>query len=429
MTTFTARPTGSSPDAELRWIDMHASETADHPGVVDAIQARRLDGVTIEGVLTEEEAAAAVRGLDDVADLRRPAMFGSMLGMPLAELPAAPGGVADRAPYLDDAATCRAICREAFGFDVHQRVAAALTPLAGGRRIDHPWDGDRPYSAGNVRWYAPGSGGLPGPRRQRVPRSQTDGSTAHLRTTTRIRDHFSWFVVLQPPETGGALSVFDLEFEASVPRVGGLRPGRARRLRVRHRAGPAGRPRGRGHGPLRRRVALAPGRPGRRDPAPDHLRRVRRVERGRHRPQPLVLSLSRPGPAPAPQQTDVGPRGGLGVLAAAEEVDVAHLVGLDHAVGPTPVVAQAGRGRGHGEDERRPAARRGLGGEPWKSVLVEGHARPCPQGPRSEGVRPGRRGARRCARGSSARRRRHGSRARRGVRRWWRRRPGAGPRS
>jgi hypothetical protein len=45
-----------------------------------------------------------------------------------------------------------------------------------------------------------------------------DVSMAHLRTTTTTRDHLSWFLVLQAPDGGGELSVFDREFEGHAPR-------------------------------------------------------------------------------------------------------------------------------------------------------------------------------------------------------------------
>lgn len=202
--------------AAVRWREVPATEASAHSTAVDDIYGRRLDGLTLTGVLSAEEAARGVEGLEAHRADRRPAVFGSMLGMPLAELPGEGGPSGDRTPYHDDAEWTRAAITDAFGFDLHARVAGALRPLAGGREVAHSFDGDRAYSAGNVRWYDPGRGGLTAHVGNEFT-THSDWTTAQLRTTIRTQDHFSWFLILQPPESGGALSVYDLLYETHVP--------------------------------------------------------------------------------------------------------------------------------------------------------------------------------------------------------------------
>lgn len=209
-------PNRDAPSAPLRWLDLPADEAGAHPTVVDDIHARRLDGLTLSGVLSTDEAACGVEGLERDVEDRRPAVFGSMLGMPLAELPQEGGPTGDRTSYHDDARRSRQTCADAFGFDLHDRVAEALRPLAGGREVTHSHDGDRAYSAGNVRWYEPGRGGLTAHVGNEFA-THGDWTTEQLRTTVRTRDHYSWFVILQPPEDGGALSVYHLLHETHIP--------------------------------------------------------------------------------------------------------------------------------------------------------------------------------------------------------------------
>jgi len=202
------------PRAELKWIDMRADETPAHPTVVDDIYARRLDGVTISGVFTPEQCERASALMDTYAGETTPAMFGTMLGMSLANLGALNGGADDRTIYLDETEHARARYREAFGMDPRDRIAEVVEPLTGGRlRVTAPEEDGRSYNFGNIRRYEIGSGGLPAHAGNEFEMHEA-GVTRHLCSTTRTRDHLSWFVVLQAPDEGGALSVFDLLYES-----------------------------------------------------------------------------------------------------------------------------------------------------------------------------------------------------------------------
>jgi len=200
----------------VRWTEIDAADTPNHPDLMDRIEHRRHDGVTITGVFTADECAVAVERLERFHDRRMPSMFGTMLGLPLANLAALTDDPEDRSLYYEDAARCREYYAEAFGFDPHDRVAEVLQPMCGGLEVAYPTDGEHAYSAGNIRWYEPGMGHLKAHAGNEF-KTHSDAVSAQLRSTTRTIDHFSWFVVLQPPDEGGALSVYDLLFETHSP--------------------------------------------------------------------------------------------------------------------------------------------------------------------------------------------------------------------
>ncbi|HYF44671.1 MAG TPA: hypothetical protein VD926_00580 [Acidimicrobiales bacterium] len=200
----------------LRWVELEASRTAEQPTAVLDVLGRNLDGITVAAVLSEAEAARAVERLERHRQATTPAMFGSMLGTPLADLDRLGDDLSDRTPYLDEAERCRGYYREAFGFDPHERIAEVLTPMAGGRAVEPPREGGRPYNPGNVRWFEPGSGGLPAHVGNEFA-LQHDATTSHLRTTTTTRDHLSYFLILQAPESGGGLSIYDLVHDRARP--------------------------------------------------------------------------------------------------------------------------------------------------------------------------------------------------------------------
>jgi hypothetical protein len=200
----------------LRWLELDADDTAHHPTAIADIFARRLDGMTISGVFDPDACARASRLIDDHIAETTPAMFGPMLGMSLANIGNVTGDPHDRTVYLDEIEHCRELYRQGFGFDPHERMAEVVAPMAGGLVVEPPTEGGRPYNPGNIRRYEPGSGGLPAHAGNEFLMHE-DGSASHLATTTITRDHLSYFIVLQPPEEGGALSVYDLLFETHEP--------------------------------------------------------------------------------------------------------------------------------------------------------------------------------------------------------------------
>lgn len=194
----------------LRWLEFDASSVGDHAGLLGSIRQREVDGLTLTGIFTEDQCSSAVRHLAARRDEHpHPAIFGTMLGLPLAELARSSAGAAGLPNYLDVAEQMREFHVEAFGQDPFDRIRQVLEPMADGLRIETPQEGSRRYASGNVRWMEPGGGGLPAHVGNEFL-MHGDASTDFLRSTTVTKNHYSWFVVLQPPTDGGALSVFDL---------------------------------------------------------------------------------------------------------------------------------------------------------------------------------------------------------------------------
>jgi hypothetical protein len=196
--------------ADLDWQHIDAAATADHPTLIDDLLARRHDGITISGVFTQAEVTRAVADLAGTGPVRRQAELGSVLGMPIGQI--GPDSQ-DRTLFLDDTDQARALYRAAFGFDPHTRVADVLAPMAGGLPLVPPVEHGREYNPGQVRWFEPGCGGLRAHCGNEFRDILKSGAMSHLVSTTRVEDHLSYFVVLQTPEVGGSLSVFDLRLD------------------------------------------------------------------------------------------------------------------------------------------------------------------------------------------------------------------------
>jgi hypothetical protein len=197
--------------ATVKWIDVDVDDVGAHRGLVTALLEREVDGLTISNVMSAEECTRGLRALEASQGDRVPCLFGSMLGRPLAELPRWVDDPSDRTVYLEGARQWRSWYRAAFGFDPHDRVAGALEAMSDGKRVEPPTEGGMAYNPGNIRWYEPGGPGLPAHVGNEFA-MHADGCLSHLSRVTETVDHLSYFVVLQSPEQGGALSVFDLEF-------------------------------------------------------------------------------------------------------------------------------------------------------------------------------------------------------------------------
>lgn len=191
----------------LRWHQIDASQAPAYAGEVDRILAQETDGMTITNIFSEDEIRNGLANLECYAEDRIPFVFGYMLGMPLNLI----GDESrDLTPFFDDTEKCRAIYAEAFGFDLHERIVERLAPLFPPVPMVAPRQDGRSYNPGNFRWWLSERGGLPAHAGNEFVGQVGNGAMAHLLSVTNVLDHLSYFVVLQRPEKGGALSVYHL---------------------------------------------------------------------------------------------------------------------------------------------------------------------------------------------------------------------------
>lgn len=201
-------PASSPSPAPLAWLELTAADTRDHPDAIADLFTRRLDGMTVAGAFPEVACRHAATTLAAWKGEATETMFGSMLVMALADLERLTGNPHERGPYLDQTQRCRTHYREAFGFDPHERLREVVEPMSGGPVIA-PEEAGRAYNPGNVRWFEPGGGGLPAHVGNEFE-IHSAAAGEHLRTVADTTDHLSYFVIVQAPEEGGELSVFDL---------------------------------------------------------------------------------------------------------------------------------------------------------------------------------------------------------------------------
>ena len=159
--------------------------------------------MTITGVFHPDEIERALASFATAESM--PHTFGSLIGMSLGMV----GEEPDRSRYLDDAERTAAVLSAGFGFHPHDRLAAVLGPMADGRTLEAAREEGRAYNPGQIRSWDAGSGGLPAHVGNEFVRLMERGAMRHLVATTAVEDHLSYFCVLQKPEEGGELTVYD----------------------------------------------------------------------------------------------------------------------------------------------------------------------------------------------------------------------------
>ncbi len=201
----------------LGWIDTDRAGAGRHGDALGAILRRELDGVTVHDVLDADAVGGVLRALESEPAAMSPVLFGQVIGRPLAEH-RAQGEGDSLEDYLRQADRCRRLIRQAFGFDPHERIADVLSALGGGVEVRPPSLDGAGYNPGSVRWYEGGGGGLPAHVENEFE-MHADASMQHLRQVVDTRDHLSFFVVLQRPTAGGALTLYDAVDGDRLPRV------------------------------------------------------------------------------------------------------------------------------------------------------------------------------------------------------------------
>ncbi len=192
---------------ELLTVRLDATRAAEHPELLAQLERREVDAILVRDVLDADEIARAVRELEQVRDECPTEMFGHVLGMPLLRLG---DGEQDRSPYYDATIEARARLLDVFGFDLQERISAILGTMSGDYSIEVPEEGGRAYNPGTARWYLPGQGGLYPHVGNEFVEQNEHGALTHLLTVNQVRDWMSWFMVLQRPDSGGTLTVYDL---------------------------------------------------------------------------------------------------------------------------------------------------------------------------------------------------------------------------
>lgn len=189
----------------VAWVTCDLDGLDDRPDAVGAMTRGELDGITVRGALDDATARRAIAALDTV----QPCVFaemGAVAPVPLLSV------LDDFGPYLASAQDAAAAIDDAFGISAPDLVAGILRRLAGGLAVEVAASRGRRYLPGTFRTAAPGHGGLRAHCANLFHELNRQRGLQELDEHLDLVDGISWFFVLQAPEAGGALRLFDVRW-------------------------------------------------------------------------------------------------------------------------------------------------------------------------------------------------------------------------
>jgi len=190
-------------DAEfLRWVTLDVAAVGNEPDALGRMLSGDLDGVTIRGALTPPAAEKACAALGTV----EPAVYaemGSVAPMPLLSV------IDDFDPYLDGAEAAARSVDAAFGFSIVDTVSSILQRISGDLPVEVAQSRGRRYLPGTFRTAAPGHGGLRAHTANLFLEMNCERGLRQLVEHLDLADGISWFFVVQAPQEGGPLRLFD----------------------------------------------------------------------------------------------------------------------------------------------------------------------------------------------------------------------------
>lgn len=188
------------------WVDVDAANVEEWPDAITQIYEGSIDGMTIRGVFSPEEAAEAVRRLErhrpEFVDHGTVAMFGTAIV----------GSDDERSLYHRTAPTMTAELEALFPAGFARRIEQTLLALGRQRPVRVPDDGpSRPYVPATARILPPGGGVIHAHTANEF--CHVWPAYEHLRRTARMWNSLSYFMTAQCAEAGGSLMLYDLVWD------------------------------------------------------------------------------------------------------------------------------------------------------------------------------------------------------------------------
>lgn len=201
------------------------NEIADYPHGIEALKDGSIDGFLIKNVLNNEEVTALLKGYKALKPERINKINSGLSLFP------EPFSLVDQlsensrenlSTYFHKAEKLWLEFPETFGFDFVTRIKETLMTLSGSKYIEIPKGVDKKgiYNPATFKEMSPDVGEL---KAHCGNYFQKEFSTFydHLEETSNIKDQLSYFVMLDPSESGGELTLYDLRWDDVKIRLSG----------------------------------------------------------------------------------------------------------------------------------------------------------------------------------------------------------------
>lgn len=194
--------------ATNKWLTFDAELANHYPDGINQIYQGKIDGMLLKEVFSKAEMLEVKSRLERESDEIETVRYGTTLGCVLM------AAGSDKERYFQGANSFRDKLKTLFNTNFEARVEAVLSKMSGGRKVEVARENEeRIYTPATVRFVYPNRGGMvPHKNNDFLPNSYYD----HLKQIAKMVDALSYFIIIDTPESGGDLVLYDLPTEESM---------------------------------------------------------------------------------------------------------------------------------------------------------------------------------------------------------------------
>lgn len=213
-------------NSDPNFNEVHFSELDSIPNGIDNLQNKEVDGFLIRSVLNSEEVKALLDAYNAVPEGEIKQTTSGMFVYP------SPFSMVDKLDE-DDKSSLKTFFHDAevfwndftekFNFDFVQRITDVLIKIGGNRSVKVPSGIENIgiYNPATIRYLVPNEGEF-NVHCGNYFHKEFPNFYDHMNSISVIENQMSYFVVLQKPEVGGELVVYDLTWDEAETRLGGV---------------------------------------------------------------------------------------------------------------------------------------------------------------------------------------------------------------
>lgn len=195
------------------------SEIDQYPNLLKDIHDRKLDGIVVTGVFTDDEIRTMLEGINDIADQQRnPILGGDVFPKIFAQVVMQSFDTDEQRhqflnQYFKTSAEINQNYEALIGLDFKKRIEGIFSKVSGDRSIKIPIGQDDigQYANATIRRYFPEKGFI-SVHSGNYFQKEFDQFYTHLKEQVNVMNQLSYFVTINQAEKGGELTLFDLEW-------------------------------------------------------------------------------------------------------------------------------------------------------------------------------------------------------------------------
>jgi hypothetical protein len=190
----------------LKWLNLSQEELNNYPDLLVQIYQEKVHGTLIKQVFSPAEMNQVAQKIKaNEVDLH-PTVFGATIGLSLSQK------ITSDRDYFQEADKFRKIVKQLFVTNFEKKIESIISQISGGAEIEIPQENSRYYTPATIRLVNPQTGGIP-------PHTGSEflynAGYDFFKNQADLADSMSYFLVIDKPESGGELVIYDLFLSAT----------------------------------------------------------------------------------------------------------------------------------------------------------------------------------------------------------------------